>query len=143
MDMPYRKGQFDAGLTAPVTKQVHDAVLEESERQGKDRATLLREFIDLGLAWTRQRQGQGPTISEGTLEWDLFGYYYVRVEQEKGGWILTLCKTDGGPPARIGPFPSPIEMIALANLISSGCLQVEHDETRGDGRQYSLHFVDE
>ena len=37
---PHRQGQFDASLVAPVTKQVHDAVLEEAERQAKDRATF-------------------------------------------------------------------------------------------------------
>lgn len=143
MGKPHRKGQFERSLTAPVTKQVHDAVLEEAERQGKDRATFLRELINLALVWTQKRQGQGPTISEGTIKWDLYGYYYIQIEQEKGGWILTLCKTDGGPPARIGPLPSPSEIISLANFVSSGYLLVDHVETRNGGRQYSLSFVDE
>ena len=137
---PHRQGQYDASLVAPVTKQVHDAVLEEAESQGKDRATLLRELIDFALATVKEEQGQGPTISEGAITWDLYGYYYIRVEQERGGWALTLRKTDGGPPARIGPLPSPSDVVALGNLISSGCLLVDHDEISGGGRQYSLRF---
>ena len=142
-DKPHRQGQYDASLVAPVTKQVHDAVLEEAERRGEDRATFLRELIDGALVTIQQKQGQGPTISDGTMNWDLYGYYYIRIEQERGGYTLILRKTDGGPAARIGPLPSPIELVALANLISSGYLLVDHREIRSGGRDYSLLFHDD
>ena len=140
---PHQQGQYDASLIAPVTKQVHDAVLEEAERRGKDRATFLRELIDGALVTIQRKQGQGPTISDDAMNWDLYGYYYIRIEQERGGYTLILRKTDGGPAARIGPLPSPSEIVALANLISSGYLGVDHSEIRGGGRHYSLLFHDD
>ena len=140
---PHRQGQYDASLVAPVTKQVHDAVFKEAERRGEDRDTFLRKLIDDALVTIQQKQGQGPTISDGTMDWDLYGYYYIRIEQERGGYTLILRKTDGGPAARIGPLPSPVEIVALANLISSGYLRVDHREIRDVGRHYSLLFHDD
>ena len=89
---PPRQGRDDARLVTPGTRRVHDAVLEEAERPREYRAAFSEGAGRRRFGHDRKETGTAPRFSDDAMNWDLYGYYYIRIKQERSGYILSFAR---------------------------------------------------